>query len=200
MGSSFARPRPRGGGGAPGNAAQAKEAEQPGQTAWDQPQDRGQDRGQAEEARLCQRCPAEGGALNGSDNGRSGRCYRLRSAFTASAPDPKVFTPGRGFAAWLGSAPRQNSSGGATLRRLAAHRGHSRRFAQAAPGAIGGSRFAQARETGYRRSGHQARPDHLGRPEPGRGVSRRGFRNSVRERRRWRNVPKAFRLARAKQT
>jgi transposase len=34
------------------------------------------------------------------------------SAIVASAPDPKVFKSGRDFSAWLGSTPRQNSSGG----------------------------------------------------------------------------------------
>lgn len=34
------------------------------------------------------------------------------SAIAASAPDPSIFKPGRDFSAWLGSTPRQNSSGG----------------------------------------------------------------------------------------
>jgi transposase len=34
------------------------------------------------------------------------------SANVASVPDPKVFKSGRDFSAWLGSTPRQNSSGG----------------------------------------------------------------------------------------
>jgi transposase len=34
------------------------------------------------------------------------------SAIVASVPDPKVFKSGRDFSAWLGSTPRQNSSGG----------------------------------------------------------------------------------------
>jgi transposase len=33
-------------------------------------------------------------------------------AIVASAPDPRIFTPGRDFSAWLGSTPRQDSSGG----------------------------------------------------------------------------------------
>jgi len=36
----------------------------------------------------------------------------IASAISASAPDPNVFKSGRDFAAWLGLAPRQNSSGG----------------------------------------------------------------------------------------
>jgi transposase len=34
------------------------------------------------------------------------------SAIVASVPDPNVFKSGRDFSAWLGSTPRQNSSGG----------------------------------------------------------------------------------------
>ena len=34
------------------------------------------------------------------------------SAIVASVPDPDVFKPGRGFSAWPGPPPRQNSSGG----------------------------------------------------------------------------------------
>jgi transposase len=34
------------------------------------------------------------------------------SAIVASAPDPRIFKSGRDFSAWLGSTPRQNSSGG----------------------------------------------------------------------------------------
>jgi len=34
------------------------------------------------------------------------------SVIAASVPDPKVFKSGRDFSAWLGSTPRQNSSGG----------------------------------------------------------------------------------------
>jgi transposase len=34
------------------------------------------------------------------------------SAIVASVPDPKVFKSGRDFSAWLGTTPRQNSSGG----------------------------------------------------------------------------------------
>ncbi|MGH6814033.1 MAG: hypothetical protein ACREDM_17415 [Methylocella sp.] len=41
-----------------------------------------------------------------------------------------MFKPGRGFAAWPGATPRQNASGGKTLRRLFAHQGHLMRFAQ----------------------------------------------------------------------
>jgi transposase len=36
----------------------------------------------------------------------------IASAIAASVPDPSVFKSGRGFAAWLGLTPRQNSSGG----------------------------------------------------------------------------------------
>ena len=34
------------------------------------------------------------------------------SAIVTSMPDPNVFKSGRDFSAWLGSTPRQNSSGG----------------------------------------------------------------------------------------
>ena len=34
------------------------------------------------------------------------------SAIVASVPDPDVFKPSRGFSAWPGPPPRQNSSGG----------------------------------------------------------------------------------------
>jgi transposase len=34
------------------------------------------------------------------------------SAIVASVPDPNIFKSGRNFSAWLGSTPRQNSSGG----------------------------------------------------------------------------------------
>jgi transposase len=38
----------------------------------------------------------------------------IASAIVASVPDPKVFKSARGFAAWLGLVPRQNSTGGKT--------------------------------------------------------------------------------------
>jgi transposase len=36
----------------------------------------------------------------------------IASVIAASVPDPSVFKSGRGFAAWPGLTPRQNSSGG----------------------------------------------------------------------------------------
>jgi transposase len=38
----------------------------------------------------------------------------IASAIVASVPDPKVFKSARGFAAWIGLVPRQNSTGGKT--------------------------------------------------------------------------------------
>jgi transposase len=37
---------------------------------------------------------------------------KIAAAIAASAPEPSIFKPGRDFSAWLGSTPRQNSSGG----------------------------------------------------------------------------------------
>ncbi len=41
-----------------------------------------------------------------------GVCIVTASALASIVPDPKAFSSGRHFAAWLGLVPRQNSSGG----------------------------------------------------------------------------------------
>ena len=88
------------------------------------------------------------------------------SAIVASVPDPNAFKSGRDFSAWLGSTPRQNSSGGkeklgsitkqgnayirrllvlgatSLLRRLANAKGHC---------TIGSSRFSRAGPRGSSR-------------------------------------------------
>jgi transposase len=80
------------------------------------------------------------------------------SAIVASAPDPSIFKSGRDFAAWLGSTPRQNSSGGReklgsiTKRgnRAAAYTGRSNRGKRLRRGDLVGSRVAGKRKGALR--------------------------------------------------
>ena len=118
------------------------------------------------------------------------------SAIVASVPDPNVFKSGRDFSAWLGSTPRQNSSGGKEKLGSITKKGNGyiRRLlvlgATSLLNVIGKRKGALrdwvvallARRPARRRDGgtrQQACPDHMGDHDNGRGLSYRDVREDI---------------------
>ena len=139
------------------------------------------------------------------------------SAIVASVPVPSIFKSGRDFSAWLGSTPRQNSSGGKEklgsitkqgnryLRRLLVLGATSLlRVAGKRKGALGDwlvALLAQTRATGHGGARQQARADHMGRYDDRRDVSNGNIRESIERRRSprvWREASTRSSLASAK--